>query len=165
MNDKKSKEIKENFKKWRQQSKEKELDMYIEVLATVCFPDAVVALVKFNEMYHDELLKVSNFIKTLKLSKNKEELLLIKSSGFWCGSDGKTEDEIEEYNYNENLKYYEHLIGWAKETLNSLPIDKKKDIVRQTLVNKELWSNQLSRTMKVMNENKAKKVIRHGKNN
>ena len=126
-------------------------DRYLQVIVRSAFIDCCTGGAYFNKMYTEMLLRGYEILEESKVPKEKKEKLRIE----WFPLFWKGETEVERW--KSNLKYHKRLTNWAKYLLNGLDDKKKEEIIKDSIEQEEMWSEQFNRNSKLYDALNPKK--------
>ena len=119
------------------------LDRYVNVLVRSAFLESCTGGAYFNELYLSTLHQGFEVLE--KSKKSKKVINRLVSEFFWPVSWGKGEIGT----LKSVLKYNERLVEGVKNELNYLNDKKKKEIIMDSIRQKDFWFQQASRLSKV----------------
>ncbi len=144
MNRKKEKEeLQIKFLKGKIEMEKLALDRYVNVLVRSAFIESCTGGAYFNELF--SILLTNGHDELYKSKLPKKEIDKLQREWFPLFHIEKTELE----RLGAELKYHKRLTGWAEYSLKSLNEKKKEEIIRDSIKQVDLWSEQFNRNSKL----------------
>lgn len=118
-------------------------DRYIKTIVRSCFIDNCTGGAYFNDLFNKLIVQGYDILHDSKLKPKKIDELRTD----WFPLFNKPKTEVE--SLQDNLKWEKSLTHWAKYMLTSLSDKKKEEIIKDSMTQQAMWSEQFNRNSKL----------------